>query len=174
MRKIKRRDLLKQAAVLSVALPIVIATKSSRGFTSPPAADTGSSPTDQNRPVCPSGAPPESASFIDPTVMVSTPLNITLDQLVYIAPFAQLLASDTAGIQIGAESNAQDNVTILAAFQRDNNAQTGITALGLHDTDGVQIGEQCILAHGATIKGPAVLGQVATLIPRSFSVLAQR
>jgi carbonic anhydrase/acetyltransferase-like protein (isoleucine patch superfamily) len=33
-----------------------------------------------------------------------------------------------------------------------------IAALGLHDNDGVLIGERCIQAHGVTVKGPVVLG----------------
>ena len=158
MRKISRRGLIKQATVLGVTAPIAITAGPGSVLAWTATAGTGSHPTEQNRPVCPQGAPPESASFIDPTVMISGAENITLDQLVYIAPFARLFASSDAGIHIGAESNAQDNATILSTYQRDDDSRKRIAALGLHEQDGVQIGEQCILAHGATVKGPAVLG----------------
>src|SRR5437870_5523791 len=111
MRKTNRRDLIKQVAALGVTLPIAITAESIPALASAGTVSTESHPVEQNRPVCPQGAPPESASFIDPTVMISGAENITLGQLVYIAPFARLLASRNAGIHIGAESDAQDNVT---------------------------------------------------------------
>jgi carbonic anhydrase/acetyltransferase-like protein (isoleucine patch superfamily) len=168
MRKTNRRDLIRQAAMLGVTLPTAIIAESTPALASVGTVGTESHPIEQNRPVLPQGAPPESASFIDPTVMISGAENITLDQLIYIAPFARLFASNNAGIHIGAESDAQDNVTILSTCERDRASQKQIAALGLHDNDGVQIGEQCILAHGATVKGPAILGAGHNPHPQVF------
>jgi hypothetical protein len=106
MRKTNRRDLIKQATMLGITLPIAITAESASALASTGTAGTESHPIEQNRPVFPQGAPPESASFIDPTVMISGAENITLDQHVYIAPFARLFASSNAGIHIGAESDA--------------------------------------------------------------------
>src|SRR6266567_4690893 len=105
MTKSSRRDLFKQAALFGISLPIGLTaeTRSALAWVLT-VKSTESHPTWLNRPVCPQGAPPESASFIDPTVMISGAENITLGQLVYIAPFARLLASRNAGIHIGAES----------------------------------------------------------------------
>lgn len=168
MRKPNRRDLIKQAAVLGVTLPIAITAESAPALASTGTVGTEFHPVEQNRPVLPQGAPPESASFIDPTVMISGAENITLGQLVYIAPFARLFASCNAGIHIGAESNVQDNVTIFSTCERDHDCQMRIAALDLHDSDGVQIGKQCILAHGATVKGPAILGAGSNSHPQVF------
>jgi carbonic anhydrase/acetyltransferase-like protein (isoleucine patch superfamily) len=90
--------------------------------------------------------------------MISGDEYITLDQLVYIGPFARLSARSDAQIHIGSESNAQDNVSILATFERHAISWKRIAALGLRNDDGVQIAERCILAHGATVKGPLHLG----------------
>jgi carbonic anhydrase/acetyltransferase-like protein (isoleucine patch superfamily) len=92
-----------------------------------------------NLPICPSTAPSESASFIDPTATIINPTNITLGENVYVAPFAELNATD-APISIAADSNVQD--------------QAKITASGT----GVQIGERVIMAHLTTIKGAAKIG----------------
>lgn len=118
-------------------------------------ATGGCNPTSTNRPICSSGASPETATFIDPTVVIAAPENITLEPQVYIGPFAQLQASTNASITIGKESNAQDNVKIYAQFQRNAAEQQKVTALGIQ---GVEIGERVIMAHGASVKGPAQIG----------------
>lgn len=118
-------------------------------------ATGGCNPTSTNRPICSSGASLETATFIDPTVEIAAPENITLEPQVYIGPFAQLQASTNARITIGKESNAQDNVKIYAQFQRNSAAQQKVTALGIQ---GVEIGERVIMAHGASVKGPAQIG----------------
>jgi carbonic anhydrase/acetyltransferase-like protein (isoleucine patch superfamily) len=155
MTKMSRRDLLKGATALGISLPFTLTAESAstQAWTG-----TGFHPTGQNRPVCPQGAPPETASFIDPTVTISGDEHLTLGQLVYIGPFARLSASSDAEIHIGSESNAQDNVIILATFERDVVSWKQIAALGLRNDNGVQIAERCILAHGATVKGPVRLG----------------
>lgn len=118
-------------------------------------ATGGCNPTSTNRPICSSGASLETATFIDPTVEIAAPENITLEPQVYIGPFAQLQASTNASITIGKQSNAQDNVKIYAQFQRNSAAQQKVTALGIQ---GVEIGERVIMAHGASVKGPAQIG----------------
>ncbi len=96
-------------------------------------------PTVGNLPICPSTAPSQSASFIDPTATITNPTNITLGEKVYVAPFAELDATN-APISIAADSNAQDQVKI--------------TASGT----GVEIGERVIMAHMAIVKGAAKIG----------------
>jgi carbonic anhydrase/acetyltransferase-like protein (isoleucine patch superfamily) len=169
MTKMSRRDLFKQAALFGISLPIILTAKSRSALASALTFKSAEShPTRMNQPVCPRGAPPESASFIDPTVTIAGAEHITLDEHIYIGPFAQLYASRNAEIHIGAESNAQDNVAIQAEFARDAVSQGRVAALGLRNHDGVQIAERCILAHGATVKGPCRLGVGDDLHPEVF------
>lgn len=77
-------------------------------------------------------------SFVDPSASSDGPLN--LGRLVYVAPFAQMLLGG-GGLGIGQGSNVQDNVTIESAPDRQ-----------------VILGELVIVAHGATLIGPATLG----------------
>ena len=67
-----------------------------------------------------------------------------------------LLADEHAEIEVGEESNVQDNVRIYGRFQRSAEDEARIGVLGLHE--GAEIAERCILAHGATVKGPAKIG----------------
>jgi carbonic anhydrase/acetyltransferase-like protein (isoleucine patch superfamily) len=112
----------------------------------------GCEPTSLNRPVCPRHAPLDAATFLDPTAHVHSPHHIRLGSRIYVAPFASLDARE-APIRIGAESNVQDSVRILAAKDDGDD-------LTRHDDEdeGVVIGERVILAHGATVKGPARIG----------------
>jgi carbonic anhydrase/acetyltransferase-like protein (isoleucine patch superfamily) len=159
MTKSSRRDLFKQAVLFGISLPIGLTAETRSALALVLGMErTECHPTRLNRPVCPQGAPPESASFIDPTVTITGAEHITLDQHVYIGPFTRLHASSNAEIHIGAETNAQDNVAVLTTFGRDAVSQRRVTALGLHNADGVQIAERCILAHGVTVKGPSRLG----------------
>ena len=96
-------------------------------------------PTASNLPICPSAAPSESASFLDPTAKITNPTNITLGEKVFVAPFAELDATN-APISIDADSNVQDQVKIIASGT------------------GVDIGKRVIMAHMATIKGAAKIG----------------
>lgn len=113
------------------------------------------SPTTGNRAVCPHGAPPEVATFIDPTVEIVEADSIHLGRQVYVAPFARLVAD--ARITIEEESNVQDNVTIIAAFERGDEAEERVEHI-LEEDEGVEIAERVILAHGTTVKGPAKIG----------------
>lgn len=94
----------------------------------------------------------EAASFTDPTARLINPQNIAIGDKVYVAPFATLKAgSDPArAIHIGNESDVQDSVTL--------------------DANGpIDLGEQVIVAHGATVKGPASIGEGGTC-PRGADV----
>ncbi|WP_341530049.1 acetyltransferase [Nostoc sp. UHCC 0302] len=106
-----------------------------------PALATGGTcnPTASNLPICPSAAPSESASFVDPTATITNPANITLGEKDFVAPFAELDATN-APISIAADSNVQDQVKIIASGT------------------GVDIGKRVIMAHMATIKGAAKIG----------------
>ncbi|MFN0112271.1 MAG: acetyltransferase [Blastocatellia bacterium] len=77
--------------------------------------------------------------FTDPTAQVSSKAKIGDE--VFIGPFATLLTDAGHTISVGAESNIQDNVT-LEATKGD-----------------IHLGEMVILAHGATVKGDAEIGE---------------
>jgi len=77
--------------------------------------------------------------FSDPTAQIRG--QVTLGDEVYVGPFATLVAEAGHKIEIGAESDVQDNVT-LEATKGD-----------------IILGETVILAHGATVKGAAELGE---------------
>ncbi|MCC5667727.1 acetyltransferase [Nostoc sp. CHAB 5784] len=82
-------------------------------------------------------------SFVDPTATLNNPQNITIGSLTYVAPFASLKAGTQprTSINIGNESNVQDNVVVDAS------------------TGAINIGDQVILAHNSTVKGSASLGK---------------
>lgn len=84
-----------------------------------------------------------STHFVDPTATVMRTGKIHLGDSVYVGPFAELRAGPGAAraIHVGAESNIQDSVAVDATAGK------------------VSMGEQVILAHGATVKGPASLGE---------------
>lgn len=146
------------------------------------------SPSWRNRPVLPASAPASVATFIDPTAIITGAENVQLGQQIYIGPFARLLAARNSDkddaqqsgtpvsltslggggnaanssskdkktrISIGAETNLQDNVTVIAEAERNGRDRQLVRAL---DIEGVEIGERVILAHGATVKGPARIG----------------
>jgi carbonic anhydrase/acetyltransferase-like protein (isoleucine patch superfamily) len=118
----------------------------------------GCSPTPENRPVCPEGADLADATFLDPYSEVLGAEHITLEDRVYVAPFAQLLAGEDAPIRIGAQSNVQDNVLVLASRDLlDGHAEDDEDGDG-HAAARVEIGERVILAHGAEVIGPAQIG----------------
>lgn len=77
--------------------------------------------------------------FADPTALLKG--KVKLGEQVYVGPFATLLTDGAHEIVIGAESDVQDNVT-LEATKGD-----------------IHLGEMVILAHGATVKGRAELGE---------------
>lgn len=82
-------------------------------------------------------------SFTDPTATLANKENIKFGQLVYVGPFATLKAGSDKdhAIEIGNETNIQDRVTL-------------DTARG-----SINLGEMVILAHGATVKGSASIGE---------------
>lgn len=115
----------------------------------------GCHPTTANRPVCAKNEPVETATFIDPTASITGANYITLSHQVYIGPFATLIANEDARIAIDAESNVQDNVTIKAEMQRNEDDEEKVEELNI---EGVEIADRVIMAHGATVKGPAQIG----------------
>ena len=122
----------------------------------------GCHPIKENRPVCAAGSSVETATFLDPTATVEKPEHVSLAEHVYVGPFAEILADDDAPIIIGEESNVQDNVLI-----------RGKGGGGSHQTGpgqgqakpGVEIADRVILAHGASVIGPAQIGVQGTNIP---------
>lgn len=131
----------KPRTVFSALTAIVLAFVLSTQIYMQPAVAAGvtCNPTAGNLPICPNTAPSESASFIDPTAIITNPTNVILGEKVYVAPFAELDATN-APISIAADSNAQDQVKIIASGT------------------GVQIGERVIMAHMAVVKGAAKIG----------------
>jgi carbonic anhydrase/acetyltransferase-like protein (isoleucine patch superfamily) len=124
----------------------------------------GCHPTRADLPVCPSDSPAETASFLDPTVLVVGGRHVTLAESIYVGPFAELIASRKAPISIGAESNVQDSVLIQAARDDEDRSgghrQSGTDAPGGNGdaAEGVEIAERVILAHGTSVYGPAQIG----------------
>jgi carbonic anhydrase/acetyltransferase-like protein (isoleucine patch superfamily) len=122
-------------AVLAGALAPA-AAGSTRGSPHAAAAGEAESPcpyplTRQNRPVAPRGAPPETATFTDPTAEVEGAEQVRVAEKDYIAPFTTLRADD-AEICIEDGSNTQDN-TLLEA-----------------DDASINLGRHAIMAHGSS------------------------
>ena len=153
----RRCAVLASAGGAALLLPLVLAS-SAAAVVAPSEAAGSCSPTPQDRPVCAADAPVETAAFLDPTARVTAPGNVELGHEVYVGPFARLLASEGAGIVVGAESNVQDNVVVRAGAARTAAARTALRAAGLAADDGVETGERVILAHGSSVVGPARLG----------------
>jgi carbonic anhydrase/acetyltransferase-like protein (isoleucine patch superfamily) len=83
-----------------------------------------------------SAAATSGPTFVDPTATLEKPEAISLGELNYVGPFAHLKAGGkNKRIRIGDESDVQDNTTVDASGGR------------------VVLGDQVILAHGATVKG---------------------
>ncbi len=115
------------------------------------------SPSARNRPVCPVGTSLETASFLDPTAVVRSAGRVALESRVYVGPFAELRGGGGA-IHVGAESNVQDSVRVLARVDRDAAGRDALSRVGLRADAGVRTGERVILAHGSSVHGPARLG----------------
>jgi carbonic anhydrase/acetyltransferase-like protein (isoleucine patch superfamily) len=82
-------------------------------------------------------------SFVDPTALLIGSSRIHLGDLAFIGPFASLTAG-VGTIVVGDETNMQDSVTVDATFTS------------------VHLGDQVILAHGSTVRGPASIGHGGT------------
>ena len=138
-------------------LPLALSSPAA-AVAAPAEAGPPCTPTAANRPVCPASAPAKTASFLDPTARVTAPTHVELGPEVYVGPFARLLAADDADIVIGAESNVQDNVVVRARTVRSAAATQALQSAGLRAGAGVRTGKAVILAHGASVVGPARLG----------------
>jgi carbonic anhydrase/acetyltransferase-like protein (isoleucine patch superfamily) len=123
----------------------------------------GCSPDRDDVPVCPADAPAETATFLDPTVSVSGADHVSLGEQVYVGPFAEFLASDEAPISIGGQSNVQDNV--LVAGSHELAGHHGAAPTGKQTEAGVEVGERVIMAHGASVIGPARIGLEGVHVP---------
>jgi len=101
----------------------------------------------------PGSASAATASFLDPTAVVSGAEHVALGTQVYVGPFAELLADADSPIRIGEASNVQDNVLVDA---------TG--------GSGIEIGDRVILAHGASVLGSAEVGVEVSSLPDDLTV----
>jgi len=81
-------------------------------------------------------------TFVDPTATLVRPADVHLGSLVYVGPYAMLVAAFP--IHVGDESNVQDSVVL--------SARTGPVSLG----------EQAIMAHGSAAKDGAEIGEAGT------------
>jgi carbonic anhydrase/acetyltransferase-like protein (isoleucine patch superfamily) len=88
-------------------------------------------------PVVPETAGPGFASFVDPSARVEGSHRVMIGCRSYVGPFASLDGS-AGPIAIGDDTNVQDNVVISGKL--------------------VVLGDHVIIAHGATIVGPATVG----------------
>lgn len=89
------------------------------------------------RPVVHEKAGAALASFIDPSARIPSPARVTIGCRSYVAPFVSLDGSAGA-ISIGSETDIQDNAVIAGPR--------------------VALGDRVIIAHGATVIGPATVG----------------
>ena len=85
---------------------------------------------------------PATGTFIDPTAVIRGGRRFTIGSQDYVGPFVSLSAMNGAKISMGNGSNLADNVVI--------------TAIGRGES--VAIGDQVIVAHNATVEGPATIG----------------
>jgi carbonic anhydrase/acetyltransferase-like protein (isoleucine patch superfamily) len=153
----------KTSGLAGVLIPIALAgalAPAAAGAASGPAARAAqaepASPcpfplTRQNRPVAPRGAPPEVATFTDPTAVVEGAEDVRVAEKDYIAPFSVLRADD-ARICIEEGSNAQDN-TLLDA-----------------DDASIRLGRHAIMAHGSSVVAddrPATIAHRSACDPRT-------
>ena len=154
-----RRSSLAAAGLLASIAALPVAAASTASGAEPGAEPSATcSPTADNRPVCAADAPLETAAFLDPTVRVQDPASVALGHSVYVAPFAVLSSSRTARIEIGAESNVQDNVRVFGSVARRATVRAAMAAADLDPQSGVRLGERVILAHGSEVRGPARIG----------------
>ena len=77
-------------------------------------------------------------SYVDGAAIITKPENVTISPRAYVGPFAKLISNQR--IIVGDTANVQDNVTIDASDLQ------------------VNIGDMVILAHGATVKNGADIG----------------
>lgn len=90
-----------------------------------------------HRPVVHEKAGAALASFIDPSARIPSPARVMMGCRSYVAPFVSLDGSAGA-ISIGSETDIQDNAVIAGPR--------------------VALGDRVIIAHGATVIGPATVG----------------
>jgi carbonic anhydrase/acetyltransferase-like protein (isoleucine patch superfamily) len=115
--------------------------------------------TDRPQPVvCPAGTSIDRATFIDPTAVITNRRNVQLGELVYVAPFAKLLATRTAPITIGAESNVEDNTILDADARSTAERDAKIASVGIRGNAGIKIAPRTVFGHHTSVRGPAVLG----------------
>ena len=90
--------MLRLAGLLGVLLLFTLPAAATAAAAEPTAGEP-SSPcpfplTRENRPVAPKGAPPDVATFTDPTVEVEGAEDVRVAEKDYLGPFARLLADD--------------------------------------------------------------------------------
>ena len=115
-------------------------------------------PIGVDRPVCAAGTPIERATFVDPTARITSPRRVALGELVYVAPFAELLAERDAPITIGAESNVEDKAVLEASPASSAERDAAIAALGIAPGRGIEIAARTVFGHHTSVRGPAVIG----------------
>ena len=104
-----------------------------------------SHPERPNTPVLGYGAPASVATFIDPSVKVQSGKTITFGGADYVAPFARLDGIGGA-IRVGSKSAILDNALVFP------------NATGQGGTPFVSIGDNVLIAPGATVSGNSTIG----------------
>ncbi|MDP9429619.1 MAG: hypothetical protein M3Q47_12410 [Actinomycetota bacterium] len=163
-----RRTILTGAAVSLVAATFLV----------PQAAagteEEGCHPVPGNTPVCPADGAAETAAFLDPSARVVGGEHTTLGTSVYVGPFAELVSDEEAPVSIGAESNVQDNVSVVGARRLVGDPGEGAGVSGSSEQHpagtaqppaGVEVGERVIMAHGSSVIGPAQIALTGSDIP---------
>jgi carbonic anhydrase/acetyltransferase-like protein (isoleucine patch superfamily) len=124
------------------------------------------SPTGANRVVCFADDSTERATFIDPSAEITSPRRVKLGELVYVAPFAHLLATKSAPIRIGAESNVEDQAILDANYRPSSRRRDAkLARVGLSRDRGIRIAARTVFGHHTSVRGPAVIGVGGGPIP---------
>jgi carbonic anhydrase/acetyltransferase-like protein (isoleucine patch superfamily) len=115
--------------------------------------------------VCHADAALDRATFTDPTAHITSPRNVRLGELVYVAPFAELLASKSAPISVGAESNVEDHAVLDATYPSSSSRDALLAQVGLTTHSGINVAARTVFGHHTSVRGPAVLGVGGGPIP---------
>jgi carbonic anhydrase/acetyltransferase-like protein (isoleucine patch superfamily) len=145
-----RAQVSQTAAAIAVLVALIVGALHTLGAQRPAPPHPAARPASRNAaacdslhhltlgsPVVPSAAAAQLASFVDPSARIVAPQRLVVGCRSYVAPFV-LLDASRGHIAIGHETDLQDNVSVSG--------------------QDVRLGDRVIVAHGATIVGPATIG----------------
>jgi len=140
-----RRPFRPQAERMEPRLVLSVATSVAAEVRMTLSRTPGVTPVRPNTPVLPLEAPAATATFIDPSTLISRPGRISVGTRDFVAPFVSLNAAN-GYIKIGTSSSIGDNATLVA----NPTKARGVT--------GIFIGDNVSVGTGVSITGPAAIG----------------